>query len=262
MFEHLLKDKKEIEAWFEENEMDTPYFIHDDLSVSFYEHAYFNNIEMQALPFNINTVHQGLTLSGCGLVSLKGCPKVINGSFDCSINKLTSLEFCPEIIKGEFICNYNELTSLEFSPLEVGGRIDYRQNKLTSLEGMNIKKAETLTLAYNDLSSLKGICQHIKDSLDISNNNITSLEHIGFIGERLYCYKNPLNSLRGLPQKSIGLYHKHPSCMIEELKEFYYKQNGFYILQLESEQMQAYLDKHHLEQTFSEKIKSHQNYKL
>jgi hypothetical protein len=38
--------------------------------------------------------------------SLKGCPKVIKGDFNCSANKnLKSLEGSPEIVEGFFDCS-------------------------------------------------------------------------------------------------------------------------------------------------------------
>ena len=46
------------------------------------------------------------------ITSLKGMPKKVNGSFDCSNNELTSLEFGPKIVNKNFYCNNNKLKSL------------------------------------------------------------------------------------------------------------------------------------------------------
>jgi hypothetical protein len=37
----------------------------------------------------------------------------VNGTFDCSANKLISLEGSPKNLNGPFICNRNKLTSLK-----------------------------------------------------------------------------------------------------------------------------------------------------
>jgi hypothetical protein len=53
-------------------------------------------------------------LSFIALISLKGCPEIVNGDFWCAYNELISLERCPEVVKGNFYCNDNRfLYSLE-----------------------------------------------------------------------------------------------------------------------------------------------------
>jgi hypothetical protein len=69
------------------------------------------------------------------LVSLKGCPKIVNDSFSCSDNELTSLEFAPEIIKNGFYCHINKLTTLDYCPKVIKGSFYCFDNKLISLKG-------------------------------------------------------------------------------------------------------------------------------
>ena len=58
----------------------------------------------------------------------------VNGSFDCSNNKLTSLEFCPSTVNGNFYCHYNKLTRLEFCPKIINGNFYYDGNKLIGVD--------------------------------------------------------------------------------------------------------------------------------
>jgi Leucine-rich repeat (LRR) protein len=50
------------------------------------------------------------------ITSLKGSPRVINGSFDVEDNKLTTLKGGPEHVYGYFDCSENELTDLQGCP--------------------------------------------------------------------------------------------------------------------------------------------------
>ncbi len=59
----------------------------------------------------------------------------VNGSFDCSINRLYSLNGSPYEVGGDFECMRNVLTSLEGAPRKVGGDFDCSRNQLKSLEG-------------------------------------------------------------------------------------------------------------------------------
>jgi len=43
------------------------------------------------------------------LTSLKGSPKEVGSSFNCSDNNLESLEYAPKIIGGNFLCKRNEI---------------------------------------------------------------------------------------------------------------------------------------------------------
>ena len=67
------------------------------------------------------------------LVSLEGCPQIVNGSFDCSHNNLASLKGCPQTISGSFDCSYNNLTSLKGCPQRIGV-FNCKYNKLSVIE--------------------------------------------------------------------------------------------------------------------------------
>lgn len=69
-----------------------------------------------------------------GLISLEGCPKIVNGFFKCAYNKLTTLKGCPRETET-FWGSHNELTTLTGGPEIVKGDFDCFKNKLTSLKG-------------------------------------------------------------------------------------------------------------------------------
>lgn len=138
-----------------------------------------------------------ITCENCDIISLKGCPKSINGDFDCSGNALTSLKGAPEKIAGSFICSGNSLTSLESGPKIVGGYY---------------------TCSYNDLTSLKGAPEKVGGDFDCEDNKLKNL--LGApknIGGYLLCNHNPLTSLDGYDGELNKL--RAPKKLIEDLKK-------------------------------------------
>ena len=75
------------------------------------------------------------------LMNLTELPEIlknvsVDGSFDCSNNKLTSLINAPKYVDGTFYCHYNELTSLKgLKETVINENFYCTDNKLTSLEG-------------------------------------------------------------------------------------------------------------------------------
>ena len=75
------------------------------------------------------------------LMNLTELPEIlknvsVDGSFDCSNNKLTSLINAPKYVDGTFYCHYNNLTSLKgLKETVINENFYCTDNKLTSLEG-------------------------------------------------------------------------------------------------------------------------------
>jgi hypothetical protein len=78
----------------------------------------------------------------------------VNGSFNCSGNKLKSLDGCPKEVGESFFCSSNKLTTLIGGPLEVGGWYYCASNKLTSLEGCPMKVNKKINCEYNPIFSV------------------------------------------------------------------------------------------------------------
>lgn len=123
------------------------------------------------------------------ITSLKGCPKIINGNFNCSENELKTLEYGPEIVKGNFTCRRNCMELLKGSPIEVKGYFDCSKNWLKTLEGSPRIIGETFYCNDNSLISLKGSPSMIGGYFNCNNNeNLKTLEHISKdIKNDIYC---------------------------------------------------------------------------
>ena len=120
------------------------------------------------------------------LISLKGCPKVIDGSFACNDNKLKSLEYCPEVINGSFSCGCNKLKSLEYCPEVINGGFYCNDNKLTDLKYSPKFVTIGFDCSNNKLKSLKYVSEKIKGSFDCNNNQLTSLKEFSNINLKGY----------------------------------------------------------------------------
>jgi len=85
------------------------YVLNDDLSIDTPEGIYLNYIDIVKFPdyIKFNHVFGSFNCNNCDLVSLKGCPDIVEDNFNCSQNYLTSLEGCPKKVKGNFYMKGN-----------------------------------------------------------------------------------------------------------------------------------------------------------
>ena len=157
---------------------------------------------------NFGKVTRDFDCSDLDLVSLKGAPTEVGGSFWCSRNQLSSLEGAPQIVGIGFYCNSNQLTSLKGAPQKVGGGFNCSDNKLTSLKGAPQTVGGSFECSGNKLTSLEGAPQIVKGYFNCNKNQLTSLEGAPrTIGGSFYCYNNPnLHSLDGLGEVKGKIY--------------------------------------------------------
>jgi hypothetical protein len=139
------------------------------------------------------------------LISLEGAPQQIGGNFKYSENKLTSLKGAPQEVGGSFLCSHNfNLTSLEGSPKKVGGGFYCsNNNNLISLEGAPQQVIGDFKCVDNfSFKSLKGAPQKVGGDFSCSGNKLKSLKYAPQeVGGGFNCTFNNLTSLEGAPQK-------------------------------------------------------------
>ncbi len=73
-----------------------------------------------------NEIGGDFVANHCGLKSLRGCPKYVKGSFDCSWNELTSLEHAPVYVRFTFDCRHNKEVFFEKDvrkKIDIGGEV-------------------------------------------------------------------------------------------------------------------------------------------
>ena len=121
---------------------------------------------------------------------------VVGGNFDCSNNNIISLRGCPRKVDGFFNCNYNKLKSLEKGPVEVGSSVYCFRNNLKSLEGAPKEVGGSFYCDNNQLTSLKGAPEKVEGDFDCSHNKLTSLEGAPKEVERFNCGYNSVQFTR------------------------------------------------------------------
>ena len=102
---------------------------------------------------------------------LDGCPEIVRGDFNCSVNKLVSLENGPKRVDSSYSCYWNKLKNLMGSPDIISGDFYCQVNLLDSLIGGPSK---------------------VFGSFHCNENELRDIEHIPyFIGHQFYCDENP-----------------------------------------------------------------------
>lgn len=75
----------------------------------------------------------------------------VSGDFDCSRLSLITLKGCPIELGGTFDCSYNQLTSLEFAPKKANLFVFDNTIKSLSTNGQNCKFDEVLMLCRTNI---------------------------------------------------------------------------------------------------------------
>ena len=132
----MLKTKEEIEKWLDKMEISN-YQINEDLTVDVDGHVDLNYKNLTELPVQFGVVEGNFECKMNKLQNLKGCPESAK-NYDFSHNELTTLKGAPEYVNGGFNCSDNNLKDLEHCPKIVGAFLDCRNNKLTSYEHLPI----------------------------------------------------------------------------------------------------------------------------
>jgi hypothetical protein len=163
------QDKQKWTRWLKKQD----YKINKDGSVSINHSVRLDEKNLTKLPFNF---------------------KKIEGSFNCSFNKLATLEGCPEIVKGEFSCHDNKLTSLIGGPKQVEGNYICYSNDLTSLEGAPKVFKGDLNLSFTKITSLPDELE-VGESLSVYDTPLSSLPNGLKVGGGLHIHKTKITSL-------------------------------------------------------------------
>lgn len=115
--------------------------IEDDLSVSLKGSIKFKNRlkgkKLEELPIKFNTIHGEFNVMDIGLKTLKNCPDVVIGNFDCSYNNdLTSLEGGPKKVEGGYYVSNTGIEDFQGMPNSVQGIFVSECRRLQSLKGV------------------------------------------------------------------------------------------------------------------------------
>lgn len=152
------------------------------------------------LPLNFRNINGSFTCTNNGLISLKGCPKIIEGFFNIGWNDVSELDYFPTKIDGSFTCSHNPLISFKgMEKCNISGSINCRNTHIESFNGIPNNHNGILDISIYDLP------QRI-----ISNRN-----YIPYIIKEQYIY--------GIWNSDGSLNKGRFDIMMKEIKEVHKK---------------------------------------
>ena len=174
------------------------------------ENFYFwSNPLLTTLEGAPQSVGRSINFSYTKITSLEHCP-ILGENLLCFHNQLVSLKGCPKVIPGDFNCSTNQLENLKNGPIEVGKNYHCEHNQLTSLLGVAKTIGLNLNCSSNQLSELKATIRNVRE-VTAHNNDIVSIEELYLDAESYLhlCNKND---------------HKLPG-----FEEYYAQDSSFYM---------------------------------
>ncbi|MDD5649179.1 MAG: hypothetical protein PHF86_01995 [Candidatus Nanoarchaeia archaeon] len=132
--------------------------INDDLTIDIYgffatswKGNFPDYIQFNKIFTNKNNNGDFQIGAGNKMNTLRGCPKIVEGNFDCTKNNLKNLIGGPIIVEGTYYCGQNPLESLEGLAKEIGSGLSC--NNKSGLTKKDIPK-ETKFSCYSDQISI------------------------------------------------------------------------------------------------------------
>lgn len=174
--------------------------IYDDLSVDVFEDVDMSQRGLTKIPFKFNIVDGNFDCGMNKLETLINSPDIVVGMFDCSLNKIYTLIGGPTSVSTGYYCSDNKLENLEGYPSKCGVIFDCSKNNIKTLKGLP-KKIYTsqFDISHNELTNLMNGPTEVMN-FDCSHNKIVTLSN-GIIKAKgkFYCTYNRLLSLLGAP---------------------------------------------------------------
>jgi hypothetical protein len=173
------------------------YEIYDDYTVDVFQNVKIEK-KIDKIPIEFNFVDGNFDISDCAIVSLTGCPKIINGNFIAHTNDfknlrggpskvngnydvrqcfLETLVGSPIIISGDFMAGYNTIHDLEYGPINVKGSYMVDNCLLIDLFGCQTVINKNFDCSYNFLKDLSGGPIKIIGEYNCSYNKILDFKH-------------------------------------------------------------------------------------
>ena len=108
------------------------------------------------------------------LISLKGSPNLVNGSFHCESNKLVNFIGLPLTISQSLYAENNFLKSLDGLSSSIGQNLSFINNPELLLFNKTFSSYKELKKESNNLSQIEILNQHQQLKEDLSFPIITS----------------------------------------------------------------------------------------
>lgn len=107
-FKQFFDNRQDIVKWLHPMINRRDYDIRDDLSVSVDGDLSIKGNNISQLPVNFHAVTGSFYVSGLGLTTMKGCPRIVGGTFNASHNKIRTLEYAPHYVGQSMLMHANK----------------------------------------------------------------------------------------------------------------------------------------------------------
>lgn len=175
----------------------------------------FNFMDMIGISKNDFHIYDNMSIDVfCDVdISQRGLTKIpfkfnlVEGDFDCNMNRLQTLTNSPSIVFGAFDCSYNKIYTLIGGPKSVKKGYYCNNNNLDNLEGYPNSCDDIFDASSNQLISLFGVPDKITSKeFDVSRNRIKSLKSGPIYTNDFNCSFNLLTTLVGSPKEVHGVF--------------------------------------------------------
>lgn len=120
------------------------------------------------LPVAFGHVKGNFSINTNGLKSLKGCPNIVDGHFDCDQNDLVDLQGAPEHT-GSFYARSCNLTSSKGVSKTINGGLYIWGNTLKKMDHLPLK-AQIISMDYHEKMPLLGCLATVDKSVLLSGD--------------------------------------------------------------------------------------------
>lgn len=126
-------------GWSEINGTDSTFYINEDLTIDVFADSFSTLIRNdESLPnyIQFNKINGDFSIyfyqtNNDNNITLKGCPRIVTGNFECSRCRLTKFEYMPEYIGRDCIAKTNNISSFVGMPKYIGGCFNIANNDFT-----------------------------------------------------------------------------------------------------------------------------------
>jgi len=181
---------EKIKDWLDSNGVRN-YTINKDLTIDVKGNVDISHRNLREIPVQFDIVDGFFNCSVNKLISLKGSPRECF-VFYCSNNKLTSLEFCPKCER--LYCKYNNFENLNFAPVSTTIISDLKQEtpkriaadkEIITFSSTQIsdivKKFNSLPNKYNNNVNNRFFTNIVKEIIKEKKCSKKQYEHLSYL---------------------------------------------------------------------------------
>jgi len=162
----FLTDHKQIHEWCERHGIEDIVIGKHTGHVHVQNSVNLHRFDHNNLPVQFGTVEGDFSIVDSALNTLKGCPIIVEGEFNCAGNRsLRSLQYSPRIVKEAYVCTDTSIESFQHVTQNASSYYGRYISTLKTLQGLPKKIKIDLNISYSGYKTLNGIPDEIGEDL-------------------------------------------------------------------------------------------------